>query len=561
MEKYDLESIRKNIIGNDLLFDTPFGKRHLLYVDYTASGRGLKFIEEKIHNIQKSYANTHTEDAYAGQYMTSLLHQAEVRIKKLVNAGKRGKIIATGSGTTGALKKLQEILGIYIPAATKERIFKSISEAGEFCRGALEKIETDKPVVFIGPYEHHTNELMWREALVEVVKIGLDQKGLIDLRDLENKLSDSAYKNRMKMGSFSAGSNITGIQTDVDSIARLCHKYDALVFFDYAAVAPYVEINMNKDAESYFDAIFFSPHKFLGGPGSGGILVFNERIYRTDLPPTTAGGGTVSYVGYDVHDFSKDIETREKAGTPPILQTIRASLVLELKERIGIKTIEDIEARYTDFFIKELNKIDNLEILGRATTKKRIPIVSFNIHHNGKILHPKFVTKLMNDLFGIQSRGGCSCAGPYGHILLGIKKEQAAKIRNLILKGYEGIKPGWVRINLHYTLTEDDIGYLLKAVRFIARSGHLFLKRYTFNFQTGAWTYIGYQEEEPSFSVENDFSPRTIDLSRLQEIRGLYLKEAQESAAGLEKESVDVSTHCAEEVEEVRFFDYFHEAV
>jgi len=321
----------------------------------------------------------------------------------------------------------------------------------------MEKITADRPVVFIGPYEHHSNELMWREAMVEVVKIGLDQHGQIDLKNLQERLSDSKYKNRQKMSSFSAGSNITGLKTKVYDIARICHENNSFVFFDFAAIAPYVEINMNKDDTAYFDAIFFSPHKFLGGPGSSGILVFNENIYRQDLPPTVAGGGTVIYVGFNSHDFSKDIETREKAGTPPILQTIKASLAMELKENIGIKAIDEMEIRHKKYFFGELENIKNVEIIGSFPPKQRVPIVSFNIRHNGKILHPKFVTKLISDLFGIQSRGGCSCAGPYGHILLGIGEEQSQKYRNLTLKGLEGFKMGWVRLNVHYIMAKEDV--------------------------------------------------------------------------------------------------------
>jgi len=560
MNKYDIESIRKDVIGNNILFNTPFGERHLLYADYTASGRGLKSIEHKILNIQKSYANTHTEDDYSGKYSTVLLHKAEERIKQIVNAGESGKIIATGSGTTGALKKLQEILGIYIPPVTREKIFCSVAESGDFCRETIKKIENDKTIAFIGPYEHHTNELMWREAFAEVVKIGMNQEGQIDLKDLEAKISDPKYKNRPKIGSFSAGSNITGIRTETYDIARICHQHQTLVFFDFAAVAPYVKIDMNKDDNAYFDAIFFSPHKFLGGPGSSGILVFNKRIYRNNLPPTTAGGGTVTYVGFKGYDFSTDIETREKAGTPPILQTIRASLAMDLKEKIGIKTIEKIEEEHIQYFIGMLGKIENLKILGNVPPEKRVPIVSFNIGHNSKILHPKFVTRLLNDLFGIQSRGGCSCAGPYGHLLLDIDEAESEKFRHFVLKGFEGIKPGWVRINLHFTLTKEDIDYILNAIRFITLSGHLFLKKYSFNFKTGEWKHIHSSEEDTHFSINESFSPKELELSEVPTLRTKYLKAAKETAEGLQKEKTSVFFRDKDEIEDMKFFNYIHKS-
>ena len=558
MTQYDIESIRKDVIGNDILFDTPFGERHLLYADYTASGRGHKSVEHKILNIQKTYANTHTVDDYSGQYSTVLLHKAEERIKEIVNAGEAGKIISIGSGATGALQKLQEILGIYIPPVTRERIFNSISESGDFCRATLETIDKNKPVAFIGPYEHHTNELMWREAFVQVEKIGLNQLGQIDLNDLESKLSNPLYKNRPKIGSFSAGSNITGARTQVYDIARICHRFQSFVFFDFAAVAPYVEINMNKDANAYFDAIFFSPHKFLGGPGSSGILVFNEKIYRTDLPPTTAGGGTVIYVGFRTHDFSSDIETREKAGTPPILQTIKASLAMDLKEKIGITTLEKIEEEHIQHFVSELDKIGNVKLLGNVPLENRVPIVSFNIEFNERILHPKFVTRLMNDLFGIQSRGGCSCAGPFGHLLLEIDEEESEKFRQAVRKGFEGLKPGWIRVNLHFTLTREDIEYILESIRFIARFGHLFLRVYTFNLKTGEWKHLGQPDKTIDFSMDESFASKQLDLSALQGLRTEYLSSAAELAANLERDHEIEFVIDEDEIEQIKFFDYIH---
>jgi selenocysteine lyase/cysteine desulfurase len=560
MEIYNMEEIRKNIIGSALVFDTPFGERHLLYADYTASGRGLKMIEKKITEIMRSYANTHTEDDYTGKYLTKLLHAAEKKLKDLVNAGERGKIIATGSGATGALKKLQEIIGVYIPPATRDRIYTTIKKTCREKNNIIARIEENKPVVFIGPYEHHTNELMWREAYCDVVVVNFDRNKMLDLQDLENKLKDKRYADRIKIGSFSAGSNITGIRTQVYDVARICHIYGALVFFDFAAVAPYVDINMNRDEESYFDAIFFSPHKFLGGPGTSGILIFNEKIYRKDLPPTTAGGGTVIYVGFSGHDFSRDIETREKAGTPPILQTIKAALVLDMKNKIGIDSIEEIEKGYTEFFIDELTKIKNVLPIGEIAAARRVSIVSFNIKHKDRILHPKFVTKLMNDLFGIQSRAGCSCAGPYGHILLEIDDHTSDQFRRLILKGYEGLKPGWVRVNIHYTLSQKDIEFMLKAIEFIAKYGHLFLKRYSLKMETGEWIHTDFKEKYPDFSVTSDFKTKRIDLSDLENLRGSYFEKAKAAAKELEH-SPDIPFHeDEEEVEKLKNFYYFYRA-
>jgi selenocysteine lyase/cysteine desulfurase len=551
-----LDFIRKEIIGNDLIFKTPFGVRNMFYADYTASGRGLQFIEKKLLRIQRSYANTHTEDDYSGKYLTQLFHQAAERIKQLVQAGEKGKIFPVGSGSTGALKKLQEIIGVYIPPLTRERLYESCSEVKKDGADVRPNIERRSPVVFIGPYEHHTNELMWREAFAEVVVVRLGADGALDLDDLERKVSDPRYKDRIKFGSFSAGSNITGIRTAVHEVAQICHKHKAAVFFDYAAIAPYVEINMNRDRDSYFDAIFFSPHKFLGGPGSSGILVMNENLYRKDLPPTTAGGGTVIYVGFEHHDYSDDIETREMAGTPPILQTIKAALAMEVKEKIGVGTIKKIERKHLTCFMDKLKKIKNIRLVGRYDAEDQTPIVSFNIKHRDRILHPKFVTKLLNDLFGIQSRAGCSCAGPYGHILLGIDKPTSVRFRDVIAQGFQGIKPGWVRINLHYTFTKSDVDFLLMAIAFVARSGHLFLERYAFDLASGEWTAVGFDEKIPKFSLESEFEAPSVDLSKLKKMRAGYFRDARKHARELERIGKTTFIEDRKEIENLKYFYY-----
>jgi selenocysteine lyase/cysteine desulfurase len=547
MRQRYLDYVRKQILGNDLLFQTPYGLRNMFYADYTASGRGLRFIEEKLLRIQKSYANTHTEDDYSGKYLTGLYHQAEARIKSLVNAGDHGKIFPVGSGSTGALKKLQEIIGVYIPPLTKERL-------------GLPRSGTRGPVVFIGPYEHHTNELMWRESLAEVVVVRLSGRGGLDLADLEEKISAPRFGGRVKFGSFSAGSNITGVKTPVYEVARVCHRHNTSVFFDFAAVAPYAEIDMNKDAESYFDALFFSPHKFLGGPGSSGILVIHDRLYRRDLPPTTAGGGTVVYVGFDGHDYAEDIEVRETAGTPPILQTIKAALAMEVKEKIGAARIEKIEKENLALFLRGLRGIPEIRLVGRYNMPDLTPIVSFNIAHRDRILHPKFVTKLLNDLFGIQSRAGCSCAGPYGHLLLGIDMETSGRLRRLIGRGWQGIKPGWVRLNIHYTFEKSDLDFLVKAVKFAGRSGYLFLRDYSFDWRTGEWRHIGFQENKTELSLENDFCTRAVDLSRKASFRSAYFHEARRQAGRLEKAVPLEFRKDPAEIEDLKYFHYIHSA-
>jgi len=557
MKKIDLEFIRSEIIGNDCVFETPYGKRNLFYADYTASGRCLKFIEDKLFNIAKSYANTHTTDDYSGEYLTELLHDAEKMIKKSVNAGNDYKIIATGSGSTGALKRLQEILGIYIPPHTKDRIFSSIK--GLSCNACyvMDKIKIDRPVVFIGPYEHHTNELMWREAFAEIVVIDLNENGEIDAEMLEREIKKEKYKDRVKYCSFSAGSNITGILTDTYGLAKIAHDNGAYIFFDFAAAAPYIEINVSKDSANYFDAIFYSPHKFLGGPGSSGILIFNEKLYRTDLAPTTAGGGTVDYVGFFDQDYTKDIETREKAGTPPILQTIKTALATDIKEKIGIKVIEKIENRNKRLFFDHFLKHDKVEIIGNKDPEKRIPIISFNIKHLDKYLHPRFVTRLLSDLFGIQSRAGCSCAGPYGHRLLGITNDMSEKFRKIIINdGITGVKPGWVRVNLHYVFTEKDIQFLIRAIEFIAEYGDRFLKVYKFNPQTADWKHKDFVHAIGYVSIESDFNVESVKYAEIENYREEYFSTAKHEAEKIEAVHKKDFIRDEKNIEELKYFYY-----
>jgi len=421
-----------------------------------------------------------------------------------------------------------------------------------------------KPVVFIGPYEHHSNDIMWREAIAEVIAIQLNPKGYIDLKDLENQVSDPKYKDRLKIGSFSAASNITGIKSPVYEIARIMHKYGGLACFDFAASAPYVKINMNKDSETFFDAIFISPHKFVGGPGSSGILVFNERIYDQALSPTTAGGGTVDFVSTTAIDYSEDIEVREKAGTPGVLQTIKAALAIDLKDAIGIENIESIELEYITKALERLSKHSKIEILGPVDPENRISIVSFMIKHENKYLHPKFITKLLNDLFGIQSRAGCMCAGPYGHLLLKIGEERSQKFRCVIQQESFGLKPGWNRVNFHYLCTEMEFEFICNAIEFVADYGYLFLKDYSFNINTGEWVHINFKDaylsNKPniktvlSTNLQNCFDEEIIDQ---KEEFAKYLKYAKDLAHSIEKEE-DYLQFDDPETEELRWFNFIN---
>jgi selenocysteine lyase/cysteine desulfurase len=538
--------LRSEIVGVDAKIRTPFGERLMLYADYTASGRSLHFVEDYLVYLQRLYANSHTEDDTSGRVTTELLHQAEDRIKQAVNAGPDGRIIACGTGATGAIDRMQQLVGVKLPAAGRALLngllqgFLGVQQAADFevyC-------QRHQPVVFVGPYEHHSNEISWRESLVTVVEVAMADDGGIDLQHLESLLQDPAYQGRMRIGSFSAASNVTGIRSPIEDLAKLLHRYDALAFFDFAASAPYVPIDMNPKAADgeegvFLDAVFISPHKFLGGPGASGLLIFNKRCYHPELPPSIAGGGTVDYVGPVDHDFIHDIEAREKAGTPGILQTLKAALVFELKEAVGIDLIEKREADMLRRAFDRWGVHPCIEILGNPDPARRVGIVSFNIKDpKGQYLHPRLITTLLNDLFGIQSRAGCSCAGPYGHQLLGIDEHKAAEYRSWITRGYHGIKPGWCRVGFHFVFDDAEVEYLLSCVEFVAEHGHSFVNQYHFDAKSGGWQHKEWQQQAASFSLRDALQtevprPRALSAGKRQEAYLAYLDQAEKLARRL----------------------------
>lgn len=506
----DFEDLRSQLIGVDAVITTPFGERLMVYCDYTASGRCLLPIERYLQKLQRIYANTHTEDDISGRSMTHLLEEAEASIKRSVNAGPDGRIVCVGTGATGAIDKLQQILGVALPPASRQQMEGLLAgHLGTEGREAfLAYARERQPVVFVGPYEHHSNEVSWRQGLATVVPVDLAPDGGIDLAHLERLLKDPAYRSRLRIGSFSAASNVTGIRSPVNEIACLLHRHGAIACFDYAASAPYVKIDMNPqghpfDGDPSLDAIFVSPHKFLGGPGSSGVLVFNSRLYHRELPPSVSAGGTVDYVGPTSQDFIEDIEEREKAGTPGVLQILKAALAFQLKDRLGVERIEGRERELLRRALDRWQAHPRLEVLGNPDPSRRIGIVSFNVRGpSGQYLHPKYVTTLLNDLFGIQTRAGCSCAGPYGHRLLGIDAARSEQYRACILEGAGGIKPGWCRVSLHYVMDDLEVGYILDAIDLVAAQGERFLPLYDFDLCTGAWTHREDPVQLEEFSLD-----------------------------------------------------------
>ncbi|MEH6648407.1 MAG: aminotransferase class V-fold PLP-dependent enzyme [Motiliproteus sp.] len=480
-----IETIRNAVIGDNQLIATPFGNKPLVYADYTASGRSLSFIEDYIRQqVLPFYANTHTETSYTGALTSLLREQARREIHNAVNGRSQDKVIFCGSGATAAIHKLIDMLNLRLPADLDARY------------ALQQQIPADElPVVFIGPYEHHSNELPWRESIAELVVIPLCPDGLLDLPMLEAKLQH--YSNRaLKIGSFSAASNVTGLKTDVDAVAALLHSHDALSFWDYAAAAPYVGIdvagngtdeNTDNDNNTSKDALFISPHKFIGGPGTPGILVVNEKILSNRVP-AVPGGGTVVYVTPEDHRYTDDTERREEGGTPAIVESIRAGLVFKLQQAVGTELIEQREEAYVRQAIERWSKYDNIEVLGN-TQADRLSIVSLRILHEGKDLHYGFVVALLNDLFGIQSRGGCSCAGPYGHSLLGMDIEYSKALEQCIASGEMIMRPGWVRLNFNYFIDQATFDYLVRAIELVAEHGIKLLPFYHFDQASGVWRY------------------------------------------------------------------------
>jgi selenocysteine lyase/cysteine desulfurase len=481
-----IELIRRSVIGDDEAIATPFGLRRVTYADYTASGRSLSFIEDFIREtVLPLYANTHTESSGTGLQTTRFREDARRIIRVACGATEQEHaVIFSGSGSTGAIAKLIDCMQLRLPTDLDDRY------------GLSERIPADeRPVVFVGPYEHHSNELPWRESVADVVTVPEDHDGRIDLASLERSLLEHEAR-PLKIGSFSAASNVTGILSDVEAISTLLHRYGALSFWDYAAAAPYVGIEM-KDAEdpARLDAVFLSPHKFVGGPGTPGVLVARRELFRNRVP-SVPGGGTVAYVNPMEHVYLDSIEHREEGGTPAIVESIRAGLVFQLKQAVGVETIREREESFTRRAMRRWQENAAIEILG-SRDLPRLSIVSFVVRHDDRYLHHNFVVSLLNDLFGIQARGGCSCAGPYGHRLLGIDLDTSHEFEREIARGCEGIKPGWVRVNFNYFISEPVFRYVLDAVDIVATDGWRLLPRYRFDPATGMWRHVDGQPEPP----------------------------------------------------------------
>jgi selenocysteine lyase/cysteine desulfurase len=542
MSKELVAKIRDSVIGDGQLIETSFGQKPLIYADYTASGRSLDFIEQFITNrVLPFYANTHTETSFTGAQSTAFREEARQSIKQAVNAIEDDQLIFCGSGATAAINKLIDILDLRLPVNLNER------------HKFLDLVPVaSRPVIFIGPYEHHSNEIPWRESIADVVVIPLTQSGQLDTKVLQAKLIEFADR-PLKIGSFSAASNVTGLKTDVDEVAALLHQYDALSFWDYAAAAPYVSIDMNPlNSACSKDAVFLSPHKFVGGPGTPGVLIVKKQLLKNSVP-ASPGGGTVLYVTPVDHQFIADHERREEGGTPAIVESVRAGLVFKLQQAVGTDLIESLEASFKERALAQWKLNKNIEVLGDSS-QEGLSIFSLRIKHEEADLHYGFVVALLNDLFGIQARGGCSCAGPYGHELLGMDLNYSRKLEKELNKGHMVMRPGWVRLNFNYFINEETFDYLLNAIEYVSELGWKLLPFYEIDSDSGTWRYQGASMKLESLCLESlfveDQQPAMDPAKPLSE----YLDEALKELNKVDESRVRYSLFLPESANKMRWF-------
>ncbi|MFV1883442.1 MAG: aminotransferase class V-fold PLP-dependent enzyme [Balneola sp.] len=494
---------REQIIGIDQGFESPYGKQKILYADWIASGRMYGPIEERIRNeILPFVGNTHTETTVTGTAMTKAYHKAKQLIKKQVNASDKDVLIFCGSGMTGAINKMQRILGLKVP----DRIRDYAPEIGKNSLNSrlIDCEEKNRPVVFITHMEHHSNHTSWLETIVDLEIIQANEEGLVDLTHFEELLKKYIDR-KYKIASVTACSNVTGLETPYHEIAKMIHAYEGICFVDFACSGPYVDIDMHpKEEGAHLDAVFLSPHKFLGGPGTPGIAIFNSTLYH-NRAPDIPGGGTVLYTSpWYEHRYISNIEDREDGGTPPFIQGIRAAMAFKLKEEMGAEKIKAREHELVERFIDGLEKIEGVTVLA-GNHKNRLGAVSFTLEG----IHYNLGVKILNDRFGIQMRGGCACAGTYGHYLLGLDQNRSKELDALIMSGDLSVRPGWIRASIHPTMLNSEIDLMLHAIQQLIENKEEWGKDYTYNPRKNEFDYSAGDFITKEEQIEDWFSELT----------------------------------------------------
>lgn len=475
MSEAYFNTYRNNTIGMDQMFDTPYGKKKIIYADWIASGRLYAPIEQKMVEVIGPYVgNTHTETTITGSSMTLAYHHALKTIKSHVNAGSSDVIISSNSGMTGVVNKFQRMLGFRIHEKYQDQI---------------QIPEEDKPLILVTHMEHHSNQTSWLETVGELQIIPSDANGLVDLHGLE-ALLEKYMARKTKIAAVTSYSNVTGIATPYHQIAEIMHKAGGLCFVDFACAAPYITIDMHPaNTLQKLDAVYFSPHKFLGGPGTTGILIFDSALYNNKVPDCP-GGGTVEWTNpWGRHKYVEDIERREDGGTPAFLPTIKVALCINLKEQMGVEIMLQREEELKKLIWSVLENLEGLHILA-GNIRDRLGIFSFYIDY----LHYNLAVKLLNDRFGIQMRGGCSCAGTYGHYLLHMDQLQSSEITDKISQGDLSCKPGWLRFSIHPIMTNEEVMYILEAIKQLVANHMEWRKDYIYNPQTNEFTH---KDEDP----------------------------------------------------------------